>query len=529
MCAIIACIWQGLAVAWLTALLLRTTSRLNAATRHTIWWLALASVLALPFAHFAALTIELPGPALAATVDADTPALLLPAPPDWLIACVAGAWLGIVLLGFARLVHAVRLVTAVKRRSLRVDEAVQRSLKLWTAVRGTGRAPELRVSSELSGACALGLSGRPVILVSTRLIAALNPEELDQIVMHEHAHLARYDDWLRIVQSLVTALCGVHPAVHFISARIDLEREAACDDRVVAQTGAADRYASCLANAADLALKRQPPSLEPILAPHASQSRGALVTRVRRLLDPHTSRDAHLKWASTGASILAFSTAVLISPAAQPLVVVLGAITGAPQMHPAPIVRQTGWRSSAFAPSLPPAVEALPSSWSPDAVRTSETVTAAPDVGAATPRSEAVFSYSGVPSPVFSYSGGPSPVSTYSGVPPPVSLDRQFSWRMPGGIAIVATPKAEPSRPLPATPVEPWSIPNTGQSQRVPSLVGEPDQTRESAWKAAGYTGAAVGIGVARAGVATGAGSRKAGTAVAGFFSRAGKAVAGGF
>ena len=411
MSAIIACIWQGLAVAWLTALLLRATPRLNAATRHAIWWLALASVLALPFAHFAALTVEMPGPALAATVDVDTPALLLPAPPDWLIACIAGAWLGVVLLGFARLVHAVRLVAAVKRRSLQVDEAVQQSLKLWTAVRGTGRAPELRVSNELSGACALGLTGEPVILLSTRLVAALNPEELDQIVMHEHAHLARYDDWLRMVQSLVTALCGLHPAVHFISARIDLEREAACDDRVVAQTGAADRYASCLANAADLALKRQPLSLEPILAPHASQSRGALVTRVRRLLDPHTSRDAHLKWASTGASILVFSMAVLISPAAQPLVVVLGAITGAPQTHLAPTVRRTAWRSYAFAPPLPPTADALPSSWDPHTVSTSETVTAAPDVGAATPQSQAGFSYSGVPSPVSAYAGVPSPVS----------------------------------------------------------------------------------------------------------------------
>ena len=99
--------------------------------------------------------------------------------------------------------------------------------------------------------------------------------------MHEHAHLARYDDWLRMLQSTVTAFCGLHPAVHFISTRIDLEREAACDDRVVSQTGAADRYASCLANAADLARKRQPLSLEPILAPHVSQSRGALVTRVK--------------------------------------------------------------------------------------------------------------------------------------------------------------------------------------------------------------------------------------------------------
>jgi beta-lactamase regulating signal transducer with metallopeptidase domain len=505
MSAIIACIWQGLVVAWLTALVLSMATRLNAATRHAIWWLALATVLALPFAHFAALTVELPGPALITSVDADTPALLLPAPPDWLIACIAGAWLGIVGLALARLIYAVRLVAEVKRRSFRVGETVQRSLRLWSATRGTGRAPELRVSNELSGACALGLGGRPVILVSTRLMAALEPDELDQIVMHEHAHLARYDDWLRMVQSIVTALFGLHPAVHFISARIDLEREAACDDRVVSQTGAADRYANCLANAADLGRARQPLSLEPILAPHASQSRGALVTRVRRLLDPRTSRDAQLKWATTAASTLAFAVAVLFSPAAQPLIVVLGAMTGVPQMHVAPAAGEAAWRSSAFVPSLPTPPTLL----------------------------------SGVDRLGSSPSSGSTPDDAPVATPPELidvpqsrllPLDRQFAWTMPDPVTYAATPPAEPISPPSATrPLEHRAIPNAIYSAPLQPSSRQPGLVSDSAWKAAGYTGAAVGLGVARAGVATGAGSRKAGTAVAGFFTRAGKAVAGGF
>jgi beta-lactamase regulating signal transducer with metallopeptidase domain len=500
MSAIIACIWQGLAVAWLTALLLRLTPRLNAATRHAIWWLALATVLALPLAHFVALTVAPPGAALATTVDANTPALLLPAPPDWLIAGIAGAWLGSVLLGLARLVYAIRLIAGVRRRSIPMADVMQRSLTLWTAVRGSGRRPELRLSHEVSGACALGLTGRPVVLISTRLAAALEAEELDQIVMHEHAHLARYDDWLRMFQSLVIALCGLHPAVHFINARIDLEREAACDDRVVSRTGAADRYASCLANAADLARRRLPLSLEPILAPHASQSRGALVIRVKRLLDPRASRDAHLKWACTGMSLLAFSIAVLISPAAQPLVVVLGVMTGTPQLQVAPAIRRVDARPPLLSPSLLPSMgEALPASPAPDLVPASETTTVVSDLS--TPSSPATA----------------------------VSLVRQFSWTMPVGMASGPPLPAEPNRVLPATQLAPLSMPAAAGSKAAPPESGEPDVASESAWKAAGYTGAAVGIGVARAGVATGSGSRKAGTAVAGFFSRAGKAVAGSF
>ena len=43
--------WQGLAIAWMTAAAVRTMPRLNAATRHAVWWLALAAVLSLPVAH----------------------------------------------------------------------------------------------------------------------------------------------------------------------------------------------------------------------------------------------------------------------------------------------------------------------------------------------------------------------------------------------------------------------------------------------------------------------------------------------
>jgi hypothetical protein len=299
-------------------------------------------------------------------------------------------------------------------------------------------------------------------------------------------------------QSIVAALCGLHPAVHFISARIDLEREAACDDRVVSQTGAADLYANCLANAADLGRPRQPLSLEPILAPHASQSRGALLTRVRRLLDPRPSREAHLKWASTLASVLAFAAAVLFSPAAQPLVVVLGAVTGVPPMHVAPAISRAGWQSSAFVPSLPAPADTL-KSWPSSAI--------AP-AAAHLPVSPRL---------------APLPQNQLA------SLDHQFSWTMPGGIATIVTQPIERIGPLIPAPLERRPIPYSSDSPGA-SLPGrEAEPSSDSAWKAAGYTGAAVGLGVARAGVATGAGSRKAGTAVAGFFSRAGKAVAGGF
>ena len=97
----------------------------------------------------------------------------------------------------------------------------------------------------MTGACALGL-GRPVILVSRAVAGALSDESLDEIVMHEQAHLDRYDDWSQLLLAVLSSLVGLHPAVRFLARRLDVDREAACDDRVVSCTGASRRYASAL-------------------------------------------------------------------------------------------------------------------------------------------------------------------------------------------------------------------------------------------------------------------------------------------
>ena len=76
--------------------------------------------------------------------------------------------------------------------------------------------------------------------------AKLSDESLDEIVMHEQAHLDRYDDWSKLLVAVVGSLAGLHPAVRFLARRLDVDREAACDDRVVSRTGATRRYASSL-------------------------------------------------------------------------------------------------------------------------------------------------------------------------------------------------------------------------------------------------------------------------------------------
>jgi beta-lactamase regulating signal transducer with metallopeptidase domain len=316
-------LWQGLAVAGLTVLLLRLLPHLNAATRHAIWWAGLVAVLCIPLVlAVGAVRHLLPGvppPSLRGGVQ---PALVLPPAPDWVGLLCASAWILTALCGFIRVVHGCCVVRALGRSSTPFDTARERQLPLWSQTRGHARrSTELRISEGLAGACALGFR-RPVIVVGRTLVERLDDAALDQVVMHEYAHLERYDDWLQLFQAVARAVGGLHPAVCWLSRRIDLDREAACDDHVVARTGAAREYASALLEAA-VAAGPRPTAI--VSVPGATLRASALRRRVARLLDP--ARAAGTRATPMAAmGMLLPVLAILASPRVAPLVAFVDAV-----------------------------------------------------------------------------------------------------------------------------------------------------------------------------------------------------------
>jgi beta-lactamase regulating signal transducer with metallopeptidase domain len=292
-------LWQGCAMAAVTALALRCFPRLNAATRHAIWWLALLAVLLLPLAQPA----RTPPPATilaGGAAVAPSAAILLPAIPDAVVSGLGVVWLIACLVGATRVARGLRHLVRLKRESRPFDRAREQRLVMWASVRDAGPRTELRVGEVPGGAGALGL-GRPVIVVSQRLVDRLDDAALDQIVLHEHAHLVRRDDWWRLVQAIVASVAGLHPAVGFINRRIDLEREAACDDHVVSRSGALKGYATCLADAAAIVGGHL---VAPAVLPTAAGSRPVLAKRVERLLESRRLHTTGLAWPSCAASVV---------------------------------------------------------------------------------------------------------------------------------------------------------------------------------------------------------------------------------
>jgi hypothetical protein len=290
MSAVVAWLWQGLLLAAVVDLLLRAMPRLNAATRHVAWWAALVGILLLGVIDAAG------GLAVPAAVPQGDPAplpawpaLVLPHAPGWLVFSAMWAWFGLALYRLGAVARGLCHVAALRAASVALAPERAARFSGWGSARGRGRRnAHLCVTDQRVGACALGFR-RPVILLSRLWLDTLDDEVLDKVVMHEQAHLDRFDDWLRLVQSVVTAFAVVHPAVHFVARRIDIEREAACDDRVVSATGAADRYASCLAEAATSVASRVPTAVPAVLGGSSTPGR-SLRTRIIRLLDPRPDR-----------------------------------------------------------------------------------------------------------------------------------------------------------------------------------------------------------------------------------------------
>jgi GWxTD domain-containing protein len=149
---------------------------------------------------------------------------------------------------------------------------------------------------------------RPAILMPVGLLAGLPAGQIESILLHELAHIRRYDYLVNLLQAAVEGFLFYHPAAWWISGLIRAERENCCDDLVVAENGDAHEYAAALA-----ALEESRWSGREA-APAATG--GNLMRRIRRLLDrPEAPRRALTPIFSAG--ILAITAAVVVLAAWQ--------------------------------------------------------------------------------------------------------------------------------------------------------------------------------------------------------------------
>jgi len=117
---------------------------------------------------------------------------------------------------------------------------------------------------------------RPVVLFPSALMDRLRMRDIEALLAHELAHLARLDPLVFGLQRLVETLLFYHPAAWWVSARLSADRELCADDLAAARFGNRIDYARALA-ALELSRPQAPPTA-------LAASGGSLVSRIRRLI-----------------------------------------------------------------------------------------------------------------------------------------------------------------------------------------------------------------------------------------------------
>src|SRR5579859_934347 len=252
---------EGLLIVAFAWMLLRVVGRQNSGTRFAVWFSALLAVVAVPFV-----------PALdtrGTVTQALHSGIILP--NFWAVAFVAG-WTLIAAVAATRLAVGLWKLRGLRRSSLtlaasKLHPALQETIAQFKTARPFAicSSPEVRLPT------AVGFF-KPVILIPEWALKELSVEELKIILLHELAHLRRWDDWTNLAQKLVRTIFFFHPAVWWIEKRLSLEREMACDDVVVAATQNPRAYAECLVALAERSFGRRAVAMAQAVISHARET-----------------------------------------------------------------------------------------------------------------------------------------------------------------------------------------------------------------------------------------------------------------
>jgi beta-lactamase regulating signal transducer with metallopeptidase domain len=291
----------------------------SAAIRHSIWMLAIAGLLALPLLssvlpEWQVVTRIVSPPAAgserpAGAVDAMTavPGRSLEGSSDLAPAAhipddstspsvqssafprpsvLAGVYaIGVVIILAYVIVQRRRLHDLAEKATDPADVEWTLLMQECAARIGVTRQVRLRRTREGSMPMTFGVR-RPVILIPA-IADTWSVDRRRAVVLHELAHVARRDCLAQTLALAACALYWIHPAAWWVTRRLRVERELACDDRVIAAGAPPREYAGHLLEIAFSLGAGRAPALAVTMA-RPRQLEG----RMRALLDATRNRRA---------------------------------------------------------------------------------------------------------------------------------------------------------------------------------------------------------------------------------------------
>ena len=153
---------------------------------------------------------------------------------------------------------------------------IPRRCRALAASLGIARRVSVGICDRLAMPVLIGIL-RPLILLPPIALNGWSPEQLEMVLLHELAHLRRWDNLVNLLQRLVESLLFFHPVAWWLSSWVRLERELCCDRLVVERLGQPVAYAEMLVALSGTSGRRHQAML--------AMADRHVMTRIRRLFN----------------------------------------------------------------------------------------------------------------------------------------------------------------------------------------------------------------------------------------------------
>jgi TonB family protein len=292
-----------LLAAFALSVLLRRTS---AASRHLLWTLALAALLALPLLSLLGPRVPVIAHPVAVLVQEITVTAQSAPAPQPRAPIVLYVWMAGALAVLVRLLAGILRVAILSRNATSIAMGGFETGPYKNQL-GIRRPVAILRSDRITIPLTWGVL-RPVILLPAG-VENWTPDRMRIVLAHELAHVKRRDCLTQVLAQIACAVYWFHPLVWVAVARLRREREQACDNRVLALGNRASDYAGHLVE-----LARSLHSVNGRWAPAVAMAEPReLENRIAALLDPGRRRGTVTR---TRAVLCAIAAGLLLLPLA---------------------------------------------------------------------------------------------------------------------------------------------------------------------------------------------------------------------
>lgn len=208
------------------------------------------------------------------------------------------------LLFFLQLRHVMR----IKKSALSADPVVELLFQSLLSDHPRRRSVSLGVSAQVYSPLVIGFRHPKILLPPALNDEATSIPAMRCILHHELAHIERWDDWSNLLQQSLVSLMYFNPILAWLSTRLTIEREMACDERAVTKVQSPQEYALVLT---EFAMKSN--SQPNLAAPAAWNKKSQLKERITMIINGRITTSPWLsRMSALSLSMVSLTMAALV-------------------------------------------------------------------------------------------------------------------------------------------------------------------------------------------------------------------------